>query len=54
VAFLLQTMNWSYALGRFLGETTDISCGIHMCLEGIYFGVIKVHDLDLIAFDYHT
>ena len=29
--FLLQTMNWSYALGRFLGRTTNISCGIDMC-----------------------
>ena len=30
VAFLLQTMNWSRVLGRFLGRITNICCGIHV------------------------
>jgi hypothetical protein len=33
--------DWSYALGRFLGRTINMNCGIHMHKEGIYFGVIN-------------
>jgi hypothetical protein len=30
ISFLLHTMNWSHALGMFLGTTTNMCCGIHM------------------------
>ena len=31
VTFLLQSMNWSHALGRFSRRTTIRGYGIHMC-----------------------
>ena len=34
--FVLQTMNWSHALGRFLGRTTYMCRGIHMHLGDAY------------------
>lgn len=41
VAFQLQIMNWSQALGRFLGRITNLCRAIHVCWHGIHLLGIK-------------